>query len=100
MLRSLSGFLAVCILASPAYPSDKPTSALSQQHRIELIRTFNADLVYIRAKFPMGKTGLTLKDGELSPSGEKLDHLIAMWGPSVKPGDRAMITQFLIKGDR
>ncbi|MBV9180953.1 MAG: hypothetical protein JO356_06545 [Acidobacteria bacterium] len=73
---------------------------MTEQHRMELIRTFNADLVYIRTRFPMGKTGLTLKDGKLSPSGEQLERLLALWGPSVKPGDRALITQFLIRNDR
>ena len=80
--------------------NDQSSSAISAQHRVELIRTFNADLVYIRTNFPMGKTGLTLKGGKLSPSGPELEKLIALWGPSVKPGDRAMITKFDIHGDR
>lgn len=67
---------------------------------MELIRNFNADLVYIRTRFPMGKVGLTLKDGKLSPSGDDLEKLLTLWGPSVKPGDRALITKFEIKGDR
>jgi len=73
---------------------------LSEQHRIDLIRTFNADRVYIRTQFPMGKVGLTLKDGKVSPDGEKLRQLLALWGPSVKPGDLALVTRFEIKGDR
>jgi hypothetical protein len=48
----------------------------------------------------MGKTGLTIKDGKLSPSGENLEKLLTLWGPSVKPGDRALITKFEIRGDR
>jgi hypothetical protein len=48
----------------------------------------------------MGKIGLTIKDGKLSPSGQELDKLLALWGPSVKPGDRALITKFEIRGDR
>jgi len=75
-------------------------SPLTEQHRIELIRTFNADLVYIRTQFPMGKTGLTIKDGKLAPDGDELKRLLALWGPSVKPGDRAIITQFVLKNDR
>lgn len=73
---------------------------LTEQHRIELIRTFNSDLVYIRTEFPMGKTGLTLKDGKVSPSGDTLRRQLALWGPSVKPGDRAIITQMVMKDDR
>jgi hypothetical protein len=67
---------------------------------MDLIRTFNSDLVYIRTQFPMGKVGLTIKDGKIGPDQQKLHELLAIWGPSVKPGDRAIITKFEIKGDR
>ncbi len=43
--------------------NEKSSSAITAQHRMELVRTFNSDLVYIRTRFPMGKTGLTLKGG-------------------------------------
>ncbi|HEX7895480.1 MAG TPA: hypothetical protein VF447_14880 [Terriglobales bacterium] len=98
--RRAFGLVLICLLAIPAFPSDKQTSALSEQHRMELVRTFNSDLVYIRARFPMGKTGLTLKDGKLSPSGPELDRLLMLYGPSVKPGDRALITKFEVRGNR
>jgi hypothetical protein len=98
--RIFALFLIFLLGVATAGADEKVTSAITEQHRVELIRTFNADLVYIRTQFPMGKVGLTLKDGQVSPSGEKLDQLLAMWGPSVKPGDRALITQFLIKNDR
>src|SRR5262249_6762648 len=41
-----------------------------------------------------------IKDGKVSPGSEELSKLLALWGPSVKPGDRALITQFQMKGDR
>lgn len=47
----------------------------------------------------MGKTGLKLKDGTLTPSGADLQHLMALWGPAAKPGDRARITDVVIKND-
>ena len=67
---------------------------------MDLIRAFNAELVYIRSPFPMGKTGLTLKEGQVTPSGEELQRMLAMWGPAVKPGDQARISQILVKNDR
>lgn len=67
---------------------------------MDLIRGFNSELVYIRAPFPMGKVGLTVKDGVVSPRGEELQHLMAIWGPAVKPGDEARITNVVIKPDR
>jgi hypothetical protein len=93
--------LGICSLGVSAFAADtKNSSPLTEQHRMELIRTFSSDLVYIRTQFPMGKVGLTIKDGKLSPNGEALGRLLALWGPSVKPGDRAIITQFLLKNDR
>ena len=47
----------------------------------------------------MGKTGLKLKNGTLTPSGAELQHLMALWGPAAKPGDRARITDVVIKDD-
>jgi hypothetical protein len=92
--------LTVCLFSVALARADDRSSGLSEQHRVELIRTFNSDLVYIRTQFPMGKTGLTIKEGKLSPSGDELNHLLALWGPSVKPGDRALITKFEIRSDR
>jgi len=67
---------------------------------MDLTRVFESELVYIRTPFPMGKRGLTLKDGTISPNGAELQTLMTMWGPSVKPGDQARISGIDIKGDR
>jgi hypothetical protein len=80
--------------------SNKDSAQVTTAHRIDLIRTFNSDLVYIRTRFPMGKTGLTIKNGQVTPSGPALDQLLSLWGPSVKPGDRAIITKFELKDNR
>src|SRR5579862_419715 len=99
--RRVVALLAVVFVGVATCAADNKTGIpLSEQHRMELIRTFNADRVYIRTQFPMGKVGLTLKDGKVSPTGEKLQQLLALWGPSVKPGDLALITQFVIKDNR
>jgi hypothetical protein len=90
----------ICSLSVLSCASGKDSSQLSEQHRMELIRTFNSDLVFIRTQFPMGKVGLTIKGGKISPDGQKLNELLAIWGPSVKPGDRAIITRFDLKNDR
>lgn len=72
---------------------------MSPKTREEILHTFNAELVYIRTNFPMGKTGLKLKNGTLTPNGAELQQLIAMWGPAVKPGDLARISDMTIRGD-
>ena len=91
------------ILTTALWASDVQLSSvhLSSQTRMDLIRTFNAELVYIRTPFPMGQKGLTLKqDGTITPSGEDLQRLMAMWGPSVKPGDLARISDVRVKDNR
>ena len=85
--------------ASTADPASS-SQPITKQTRMDLIRVFQSELVYIRALFPMGKQGLTLKDGVISPGGQELQALIATWGPSVKPGDQARISAIDIKGDR
>jgi hypothetical protein len=91
-------FLLFCVVLAPADDS-KSLPQLSSQTRRDLIHTFDAELIYIRTQFPMGKRGLTLKDGSLSPNGKDLRQLLEMWGPSVKPGDLARISAIVIRHD-
>ena len=97
--RQTAVLVAMCLLGVMTSGAEDKKTPLTEQHRMELVRTFSSDLVYIRTQFPMGKTGLTLKDGKLSPSGDTLKRQLALWGPSVKPGDRAIITQMEMRGD-
>ena len=100
--RSISPLLLLVIVPAFLLASDKtpPPPHMTKQTRADLIGAFTSELVYIRASFPMGTKGLTLKDGTVSPNGAELQQLIEMWGPSVKPGDRALISQIEIRGDR
>jgi hypothetical protein len=72
---------------------------MTPRTREEILHAFNEELVYIRTNFPMGKTGLRLKDGNVTPTGDDLKHLMALWGPAAKPGDRAVISDVAIKPD-
>src|SRR5258708_16059980 len=74
-----------CVVGLSADDQNPPR--ISKQTRMDLIRTFNTELVYIRAPFPMGKTGLTLKDGNLSPTGEKSQNKLAIRRPPTIPRD-------------
>jgi hypothetical protein len=85
---------------SPSGRKTAPLPHLTGQTRLDLVHAFTSELVFIRTPFPMGKKGLTLKDGVISPSGPELDRLMALWGPAVKPGDEVRITNVLIKNDR
>jgi hypothetical protein len=91
-------FSGMALAGSSGQTSASPPR-ISKQTRWQIIHDFDTDLVYIRAPFPMGRQGLTLKDGVISPSGEELQQLMALWGPSVKPGDLARISAIQIKDD-
>ena len=80
--------------------SSQPSGHLTKEQRLEIIRGLSAELCFARVVFPIGKKGLVLKDGKVvSPTPEDMRQLLAEWGPAVKPGDRAQITNVAIKGD-
>jgi len=85
------------LCAAADNPKSSPPPHISKQTRLDIVHTFNAELAYVRVPFPMGKTGLKLKDGTITPSGPELQQMIAMWGPAAKPGDQARITDVVIK---
>jgi hypothetical protein len=115
----LPAFLFVTLLAHGQNPTAQPVAAssatpapdaqasapqiapnaprMSKQTRLEIIRDFETQLVYSRTAFPMGQKGLILKDGALSPNGRDLQQVLALWGPSIKPGDPAHISFVQIK---
>jgi len=99
---SLPAFLLLSLTL--ALGGDQKTLAdappLTKQTRMDIIRTFTADLAYAHSAFPLGKQGLTLKDGVLTPSADQLQQEMAMWGAAVKPGDRLIISAVKIKPDR
>lgn len=71
-------------------PANSPP--MSRETRLEIIRDFETQLVYSRTLFPMGSKGLVLRDGVITPNGQNLQQLLALWGPSIKPGDPAHIS--------
>jgi hypothetical protein len=80
-----------------SHPAAPKAPHMSHGTRLQIIKDFNADTVYIRAPFPMGTMGLKLRDGVLTPSGAELRQMMAMWGPAAKPGDAARISNVVIK---
>jgi hypothetical protein len=80
-----------------AFPQTSAHEKIGKDTREQLLHSFDGELVYIRTSFPMGRTGLKLKNGTLSPSGTELQQLMALWGPACKPGDRARISDVAIK---
>jgi hypothetical protein len=84
------GTISVADSKPAAPPKDAPH--LSNEARVTLIRSLSAEQVFVRKPFPMGRKGLTIKDGTVSPSDGELQMMTAAYGPAAKPGDRARIT--------
>jgi len=97
--RAVPLFLVLLIGTAWALPENTPPPRITKQTREQIIHAFAYDLVYIRTNFPMGKVGLKLRNGTLTPSGPELQHLMSLWGPAAKPGDLARITDIVFKDD-
>jgi hypothetical protein len=91
--------LGTCALADDQAPktSNSRPPKISKQTRMELVRILNAELVYVRSPFPMGREGLKLRNGAVTPSGAELQQLVAMYGPAAKNGDAVRITNVIFK---
>src|SRR5271157_5831737 len=94
--RACYRFLAILLVfSSMMLAENTPPPRISKESREEIVHAFNEELVYIRTSFPMGKTGLTIRNGTVTPSGPELQRLMALWGPATKPGDRARISNII-----
>ncbi|MGA3209654.1 MAG: hypothetical protein ABSD20_00010 [Terriglobales bacterium] len=71
---------------------------MTKETRMLVIRSLNAELVYVRHVLPQGTKWITVKDQKIiAPDEGELQRLVSTFGPAVKPGDRAMISNILIK---
>lgn len=92
---------ALAVICSAVFAGDKTDNNLpkmDEHTRLELIRAINAEIIYMRRALPMGTKGLTIKDGVVTPTEKEIDDMIAVYGPSVKAGDQARITDIQFKG--
>jgi len=77
----------------------KSSPKIDEVTRMQLVRAMNAEIVYIRRSFPMGYKGLIIKNGTVSPNEQEVTDMVALYGPAVKPGDRARITAIEFKSN-
>jgi hypothetical protein len=91
--------LLVVLSCSGAFATDEKPKRISDETRKVLIRELMAEAPYVRRVFPMGKVGLRVQDGVVSPSDAEVQQLVANSGPAAKPGDRARITALIFKKD-
>jgi hypothetical protein len=101
----LAVFVAMVLLGVAVRADSKDQAApangvqpMSEQNRIMMIRSLNAEFVFARRMLPRGIRGLTIKNGVVTPNETEVERLAAnSGGPAVKPGDRAQITNIVIK---
>ncbi len=85
--------------AVAALGDDGKPPKISDENRALIIRIFNAEQVFARSFFPMGKVGLKIDEtGKILPDAIELRQMVAQYGPAAKPGDRVKITNVLFKG--
>lgn len=101
--RRRAAFAAALIVFSvAAFAGDKNSKSpkLDDNGRAMIIRNFNAELVFVRSYFPMGKVGLKIDQaGKISPGAMEVRQMVAQYGPAAKPGDRVKITNVIFKGN-
>lgn len=98
--RRIAWFPVILLIGTSLVVSENPPSPrISKETREQVLHAFDGELVYIRTNFPMGRTGLKLRNGTITPSGTEIQQLMALWGPAAKPGDRARISDVTIKDD-
>ncbi|HZQ93215.1 MAG TPA: hypothetical protein VFA60_15590 [Terriglobales bacterium] len=102
MTRVFVVILAFASLLSAADTQNKPPAPIPNRPittstRMDLIRGLQSEFVFLKVLFPMGKEGLKLRDGRLSPDDVGIRNLIANNGLAGRPGDRGQITNILIR---
>ena len=74
-LRYTTLVLTAFHLVALAFAGNEPNAKapdMSKENRMQIVRAFNAELVYIRSPFPMGKDGLKIKNGQGEEKGSDM----------------------------
>lgn len=100
--RRIFALLLLVLSAGSIVAADKgdQPKRLSDDDRKAIIRSLMAENFFAHRYFPMGKVGLRIENGQVTPSDPEVRQLVADNGPAVKPGDRGRITdvRFLKNG--
>src|SRR5580704_17939293 len=103
MQRLSSSLLVAALLVLPMsmFAGDNKAPAesdkMTNQTRLLVMRDLTAERVFVRLVFPHGDTGLTVKNGKITPSDQQVASLVAEHGFAAKPGDRVIITNVEFK---
>src|SRR5438105_3497791 len=91
--------LVSCSFAGNTQPT-LSTAPITIETRYSIVRTLNAEKVFVKKPFPQGEKGLTIHNGEVSPD----DRTLITWsmnrGPAARPGERALITNIEFRDNK
>jgi len=105
MMRTPRLLLATLALAAvPAALADKTPAPgkrpISIETRMKLVRTLNAEFIIAKKPFPMGEKGMTIRNGQVSPSDTALIQAAVNHGATARTGDKAQITNIEFKDNK
>jgi hypothetical protein len=96
-----AGALADSQSGTPPVPNPAAQQPMTRETRMLVIRSLNAEFVFVRHMLPQGTKGVAVKEGKIvSPSEGEIAQLVATYGPAAKPGDRAQITNVDIRDNK
>ncbi len=78
-------------------PAKLPTTKMTDQTRLLVIRDLTAERVFARRLFPIGDKGLQIKNGAVTPSDQQVARLASDHGAAARPGDRVVISNVIVK---
>jgi hypothetical protein len=96
---AFTGVLCASVFAAPQTSSAKPPK-ITEEHRVLLIRSLQSEHAFTKVVFPQGKKGLTIKEGKISPGQMEVGQQVAREGPAANVGDRVLITDMRLQGDK
>src|SRR5436190_15593802 len=88
--------LVPCSFAGNTQPTVS-NAPITIETRYSIVRTLNAEKVFIKKPFPQGEKGITIHNGEVSPDDQTLITWSMNHGPAARPGERAQITNIEFK---
>src|SRR5258706_2179973 len=81
-------------------PAPSSSAPITIDTRFSIVRTLNAEKVFVTKPFPQGEKGITIHNGAVSPD----DRTLITWsmnrGPAARPGERAQITNIEFKDNQ
>jgi hypothetical protein len=110
MRRTPSALLALFfVLAASAWlqadgnvkpPAPSSSAPITIDTRFSIVRTLNAEKVFVKKPFPQGEKGITIHNGEITPDDKTLITWSMNHGPAARPGERAQITNIEFKDNK